>query len=201
MESKGQSEVKTNIVNVKVQHIRPMHINLKQWMEDENNVYIGRGGIIFIDGKRFPKKPSIWANPFKVENNRNESVLSSYEKYIRNKIENEYGINELLKLKGKTLGCWCKPKSCHGDILIKLINEYSNNNRDSNSRSEYYDEQYTCPCCDENDAETTCEYCEERICIDCIINCDACKIKCCPVCITYDKYNKSTTLCETCVAI
>ena len=110
MESKEQSKIETKIVNVKVQHIRPKYTNLKDWMEDENNIYIGRSGIVFIDGKRFPKKPSIWANPFKVENNRNETVLSPYEKYIRNKIENEYGVEELLKLKGKTLGCWCKPK-------------------------------------------------------------------------------------------
>ena len=174
----------TKVVNVKVQHIRPKYKNLKDWIEDENNIYIGRRGIIFINGKRFPEKPSIWANPFKVENNKNETVLPLYEKYIRNKIENEYGIEELLKLKGKTLGCWCKPKSCHADILIKLINEYSP----------------TCLCCEEKETETSCEYCEQKICNDCIINCEACNIKCCPVCVSYDKYNNSTTLCETCIS-
>lgn len=30
--------------------------------------------------------------------------------------------DDLLKLNGKTLGCWCKPDACHGDILIELIN-------------------------------------------------------------------------------
>ena len=30
-------------------------------------------------------------------------------------------INDLHELKGKTLGCFCKPQPCHGDILIKLI--------------------------------------------------------------------------------
>jgi len=189
MESKEQSKFETKIINVKVQHIRPKYTNLKEWMEDENNVYIGRSGIVFIDGKRFPKKASMWANPFIVENNRNETVLSPYEKYIRNKIENEYGVEELLKLKGKTLGCWCKPKSCHGDILIRLIKEYSSD----------YQEESECPCCDENQIETRCEYCEEKICNDCSIYCDTCNIKCCPVCISYDKYNKSTTLCETCL--
>jgi hypothetical protein len=24
---------------------------------------------------------------------------------------------------GKNLGCWCKPEKCHGDILIKIIEE------------------------------------------------------------------------------
>lgn len=25
------------------------------------------------------------------------------------------------ELKGKTLGCWCKPECCHGDVLINLL--------------------------------------------------------------------------------
>ena len=27
------------------------------------------------------------------------------------------------ELRGKILGCWCKPKPCHGDILVKLVEE------------------------------------------------------------------------------
>ena len=27
------------------------------------------------------------------------------------------------ELKGKTLGCWCKPKKCHGDILLEIAND------------------------------------------------------------------------------
>ena len=34
---------------------------------------------------------------------------------------------ELLNLKGKNLGCWCKPERCHGDTLIECINELSEN--------------------------------------------------------------------------
>lgn len=40
--------------------------NLKEWMNDPNNVYIERRGIVFIDGKRFPEQDSPYANPFKV---------------------------------------------------------------------------------------------------------------------------------------
>jgi hypothetical protein len=35
-------------------------------------------------------------------------------------------MERLKELEGKALGCWCKPKSCHGDVLIKLIEEKSN---------------------------------------------------------------------------
>ena len=31
--------------------------------------------------------------------------------------------NDLEELEGKTLGCWCKPKTCHGDVLVELVND------------------------------------------------------------------------------
>lgn len=112
------------VCNVRVSNIRPAYKNLKDWMHDKNNVYIGRKGIVFIDGKRFPSKDSIWANPFKIVGvQTREFVIDKYEKYIRNKIKNENLYEELEKLRGKNLGCWCKPLPCHGDVLIKILNE------------------------------------------------------------------------------
>lgn len=34
-----------------------------------------------------------------------------------------YLMKSLPELKGKTLGCWCKPYPCHGDVLVELLNE------------------------------------------------------------------------------
>lgn len=52
-------------------------------------------------------------------------VLEKYEKYIRDKLNKDPElVKELLSLSGKKLGCWCKPDNCHGDILLKLIQEY-----------------------------------------------------------------------------
>lgn len=100
--------------------------NLEQWMKNSNNEYIGRKGIVFVNGVRFPKESSIWCNPFKIgRDGTREEVLTKYETYIRDKIEKEKLVTKLLELKGKTLGCWCKPEKCHGDILLKLIDEYS----------------------------------------------------------------------------
>lgn len=109
------------VTNVKVANIRPKYKNLKEWMEDPNNVYIGRAGIVFIDGERFPKKPSVWANPYKEKIEGRERCLELYETWLREKIKKE-GCHELLALKDKVLGCWCKPKDCHGDILLKVLN-------------------------------------------------------------------------------
>ena len=30
-------------------------------------------------------------------------------------------LDALPQLGGKCLGCWCKPLSCHGDVLVELI--------------------------------------------------------------------------------
>lgn len=129
----------TTVVNVKVVYIRdnkqkdPVHIryeNLKEWIKQPDHVYIGRAGIVFIKdektGKkeRFPKKASIFANPFKVRKNKytNETVCDLYESYMTKKLHSDPHLKEqLMQLKGKKLGCWCKPKQCHGDILVKLI--------------------------------------------------------------------------------
>ena len=109
----------TNVVNVKVAYIRPKYQNLKEWINGYDNIYIGRGGIVFIDGERYPKKGSIWANPYK-----GEGAIEKFEEYMREKLKSgKITREQLLELKGKNLGCWCKPNACHGDILIKLINE------------------------------------------------------------------------------
>ena len=41
-----------SVCNVKVNNIRPKYNNLKEWMDDPNNIYIGRGKIVFINNER-----------------------------------------------------------------------------------------------------------------------------------------------------
>lgn len=83
---------------------------------DSYDIYIGR--------------KSKWGNPFThldVENTlaeykveSREEAIESYENWIRN---NSELMESLSELRGHTLGCFCKPKSCHGDVLVKLIKE------------------------------------------------------------------------------
>jgi len=114
------------VVNVRVKYIRPEYQNLKEWTKDPDNVYIGRKSVVFIDKKRFPPKNSIFANPFKVKKDGTlEEVLEKYREYIWDKINSgEITEKDLKKLEGKNLGCWCKPKECHGDVLIEILDEY-----------------------------------------------------------------------------
>ena len=50
-----------------------------------------------------------------------DKSLKLYEEMIRGSDEM---IQNLKKLDGKQLGCWCKPWSCHGDVLRKLFIEF-----------------------------------------------------------------------------
>jgi len=73
-------------------------------------------------------RPSKWGNPFthiKDRKTKAEFVVESRKESIERYREWILNQPELLKslpeLKGKVLGCWCKPKSCHGDILVELV--------------------------------------------------------------------------------
>lgn len=116
-----------SIVNCKVSFLRPLgYNNLQEWINDPNNIYVGRAGIVFIEKVRFPKTSSIFANPYKVgSDGTREEVIQKYETYIRGRLQSEPALVEQLRsMKGKTLGCWCKPEACHGDVLLRLMNEY-----------------------------------------------------------------------------
>lgn len=112
-----------SVVNVKVKYIRPDFENLQEWMNCKNHVYIGRKGIVFIDGKRFPSENSLFCNPYKIgKDGSREEVLVKYENYLVEKMEKDENFRkQFFKLRGKILGCWCKPESCHGDVILKLL--------------------------------------------------------------------------------
>ena len=66
-------------------------------------------------------RPSEWGNPFiiGVHGNRHE-VIRKYEDYVTN---NPDLMGKLPSLQGKVLGCVCKPKACHGDVLVRMLKE------------------------------------------------------------------------------
>ena len=89
-------------------------------IKDEFDVYIGRG--------------SKFGNPYTHIKNKNTKAdyivdsrvdsINMYEKWLDNQIENgQITKHDIIELDGKILGCYCKPKSCHGDILSKKIDE------------------------------------------------------------------------------
>lgn len=64
-------------------------------------------------------RPSKWGNPFVIgKDGTREEVIEKYENYL---LSNQELLDSLPELEGKTLGCWCKPAACHGDVLIKHL--------------------------------------------------------------------------------
>lgn len=62
---------------------------------------------------------SIWQNPFRIRDGvSRDDVLRQYREYV---VKCPELMAELETLRGKTLGCWCKPEACHGDVLIELL--------------------------------------------------------------------------------
>lgn len=58
-------------------------------------------------------------NPFVLGRDGDRSeVLEKYRQWVigRPKLMSQLG-----ELKGKRLGCVCKPMGCHGDILVELL--------------------------------------------------------------------------------
>ncbi len=71
------------------------------------DVYIGR--------------PGKWGNPFEIgRDGTREEVIEKYSQYFRGNAEL---MADSVELVGKTLGCWCHPQACHGDVLADFVNE------------------------------------------------------------------------------
>lgn len=82
---------------------------------DEYDVYIGRAvPEAGIEGSK-------WGNPFVMADDSDlerERVISAYRQWV---VAQPELMSSLEELQGQTLGCWCAPKACHGDVLIELL--------------------------------------------------------------------------------
>jgi len=65
-------------------------------------------------------RPSKWGNPFVVDKHGTRGeCIALYEGWLR---ENTALFAALDELRGLVLGCWCAPRACHGDLLVRLAN-------------------------------------------------------------------------------
>lgn len=103
--------------------------------QDPDAIYIGRAMPLF------GLSASALANPFRLSkeqprDEQQQAILGSYRRWLWKEIKSRQGAayNELLRLRSLLLsgeevklGCWCAPKSCHGDVvkaaLLYLLNE------------------------------------------------------------------------------
>ena len=53
-----------------------------------------------------------------------EDAIQKFQKYFSERIEKHSEFRRrVLELKGKKLGCFCKPKACHGDVIAEWLNK------------------------------------------------------------------------------
>lgn len=97
--------------------------------KDEYDVYIGRKG---------KNQDGYFGNPFPLKQGEERgSTLSKYKDYFYKRLENDLEFKEkILSLKGKKLGCFCKPNPCHGDIIKEYLD---NMNSILDTKIDYFD--------------------------------------------------------------
>ena len=77
------------------------------------DVYIGRPSPF---GNPFSHKPFTMAQ-YRVSS-REEAIARFREWFLA---QPELVARARRELKGKVLGCWCKPAACHGDVIAEII--------------------------------------------------------------------------------
>lgn len=81
----------------------------KGWRKPPNTAYVGR--------------PGRFGNPFSVEEHKRQRANEVYEEWIQAPAQQSLLADARVTLRGKNLGCWCKPgMPCHADILLRLVN-------------------------------------------------------------------------------
>lgn len=76
-------------------------------------------------------RTTIWGNPYShkegtAAKHKVETRREAIEKYREHLMSTPELLSRLEELRDKTLGCWCKPKACHGDVLAELLNRKVN---------------------------------------------------------------------------
>lgn len=132
-----------NFQCVKVSELRKIgYVSLEDWMNDDNNVYVGRKGRIFIteeivddetnekkkERRYFGYEGSVYQNPFNLKKYSLRRSLRKYRRHLIRKIRSkEISISEL---QGKTIGCFCKMShnsdelDCHTKIIYEVYKKY-----------------------------------------------------------------------------
>lgn len=95
--------------------------NIKK--DEPYDVYIGR--------------PSPFGNPFTHINSTfgdckkvatREEAIAKYRTWFLEQLKSPEFYQKVQALRGKTLGCFCKPLPCHGDVIVEYLETHKMNN-------------------------------------------------------------------------
>ena len=92
-------------------------VNIKK---EKYDVYIGRGSIF---GNPYTHLP-IQNTQAQAQVKSREEAIEKYKEYFYEKIEKDPEfLDDILRLKDRVLGCYCAPKSCHGNIIAEFLDK------------------------------------------------------------------------------
>jgi hypothetical protein len=96
----------------RAQAIRDLPTRVVNLRREPHDVYIGRPG---------KGQNGYFGNPFGVQE-FGTAAMELYETYFRYRIKTDTEFSRrVLDLQGKTLGCFCRPGICHGDVIVEWL--------------------------------------------------------------------------------
>ena len=87
------------------------------------SVYIGRAG---------KGQDGYFGNPFRLKQDMiRGGTLAGFREYFYRRLVNDAEYRRRVhELQGKTLGCFCKPHPCHGDIIKEYLDRMAGRGED-----------------------------------------------------------------------
>jgi len=70
---------------------------------------------------------SDFGNPFRMKKDggdyTREGCIDAYREWFHSEDQADLRRRAKEELAGKTLGCWCAPKPCHGDVIVDFLED------------------------------------------------------------------------------
>lgn len=73
-----------------------------------------------------------WGNPYKMSGEHDRDLVLMYFWVGLQHSQDSRFVwmrEHIHQLEGKTLGCWCAPRKCHGDLLLEYLREVKDGSR------------------------------------------------------------------------
>ncbi|QLH82344.1 DUF4326 domain-containing protein [Halosimplex pelagicum] len=92
---------------------------------DDFDIDIGRADRGQSNMNNTPIGESGWlGNPYPKSDHGREKCIELFREDFVERLQNDPEFRSAVKdLQGKTLGCYCKPKACHGDVIVRFIED------------------------------------------------------------------------------
>lgn len=109
-----QQGLPLRVVPIKITRV----INIKKELQFQ--------GVRSAPGYEYIGRGSYWGNPYSMyeDGEDREEIIRKFKYDFERDLFPNKSKQEVYKLAGKRLGCFCKPDACHGDVLADYLNSW-----------------------------------------------------------------------------